>query len=66
MRHNQPWHDNMAQLRDLIERHTDYPYGLNPIEPGQAWLRTVFLGQATCNAVLAARWAIARQALAMR
>jgi lipopolysaccharide biosynthesis protein len=27
-RHNQPWHDSMAHLRDFIERHTDYPYGL--------------------------------------
>lgn len=27
-RHNDPWHDSMAQLRDFIERHTDYPYEL--------------------------------------
>jgi lipopolysaccharide biosynthesis protein len=27
-RHNQPWHDSMAHLRDFIERHTDYPYEL--------------------------------------
>lgn len=27
-RHNVPWHDSMAQLRDFIETHTSYPYGL--------------------------------------
>jgi lipopolysaccharide biosynthesis protein len=27
-RHNRPWHDSMAHLRDFIERHTDYPYEL--------------------------------------
>lgn len=27
-RHNQPWHDSMAHLRDFIERHTSYPYEL--------------------------------------
>lgn len=27
-RYNEPWHDSMAQLRDFIEQHTDYPYEL--------------------------------------
>ncbi|OBG25067.1 rhamnan synthesis F family protein [Mycobacterium sp. 852002-51057_SCH5723018] len=27
-RHNRPWHDSMAHLRDFIERHTNYPYEL--------------------------------------
>lgn len=27
-RRNDPWHDSMAHLRDFIEQHTTYPYGL--------------------------------------
>jgi len=27
-RHNDPWHDSMTHLRDFIEQHTTYPYGL--------------------------------------
>jgi lipopolysaccharide biosynthesis protein len=27
-RYNEPWHDSMARLRDFLEQHTDYPYGL--------------------------------------
>ncbi|OBJ02814.1 hypothetical protein A5660_21355 [Mycobacterium alsense] len=27
-RHNRPWHDSMGQLREFLERHTDYPYAL--------------------------------------
>jgi lipopolysaccharide biosynthesis protein len=27
-RYNAPWHDSIPQLRDFIEKHTDYPYGL--------------------------------------
>jgi lipopolysaccharide biosynthesis protein len=27
-RYNEPWHDSMAQLRDFLEQHTHYPYGL--------------------------------------
>ncbi|WP_188112739.1 rhamnan synthesis F family protein [Mycobacterium simiae] len=27
-RHNTPWQDSIAELRDFIEQHTDYPYGL--------------------------------------
>ncbi|MCV7351960.1 rhamnan synthesis F family protein [Mycobacterium parmense] len=27
-RHNAPWHDSMTQLREFLEQHTDYPYGL--------------------------------------
>lgn len=27
-RYNEPWHDSMADLRDFIEQHTSYPYGL--------------------------------------
>ena len=27
-RHNKPWHDSIAHLRDFIEEHTPYPYGL--------------------------------------
>ncbi|WP_457144249.1 rhamnan synthesis F family protein [Mycobacterium sp. URHB0021] len=27
-RHNDPWHDSMADLRSFIEQHTSYPYAL--------------------------------------
>ena len=27
-RYNTPWHDSMVHLRDFIEQHTLYPYGL--------------------------------------
>lgn len=27
-RHNKPWHNSMADLREFIEKHTPYPYGL--------------------------------------
>jgi hypothetical protein len=27
-RHNKPWHNSMTHLRDFIEQHTTYPYGL--------------------------------------
>jgi lipopolysaccharide biosynthesis protein len=27
-RYNRPWHHSMAHLRDFIEQHTPYPYGL--------------------------------------
>jgi lipopolysaccharide biosynthesis protein len=27
-RHNTPWQDSVAQLREFIEQHTSYPYGL--------------------------------------